>query len=119
MDIPKKYFHDRIILLLATINLCLAVVTSVLILLRFSAGHSGAYFVQYRANLGLNAYKTGSSLELLSFIVFAVLVLAGHLVISMRLYTVRREYSVAVLAAGTLLLVLGLVVSNALLMLAH
>lgn len=115
MDVPKKYIHDRLILLLITINGFLALITTVLILLRLGSGHADGYFIQYRANLGLNAYKVGSFVNLLSFIVFSILVLVFHTLISVRTYQGRREVAVVVLAFGTLLLALTLIVSNALL----
>ncbi len=117
MDIPKKYFHDRLILLLLTVNAFLTAVVTVLILLRLDATETGGYFVQYRANLGLNAYTVGSFVGLLSFIVFAVFILAFHTWLSMRVYHVKRSLATVILAFGALLLALTLIVSNALLVL--
>ena len=79
------------------------------------ANRTGVYFVQYRSNLGLNGYDYGSSLEILSFIVFAILVTMFHAVISVRIYNLYRQLSLAMLGLATLLLVLAIVVSNALL----
>lgn len=117
MEIPKKYIHDRLVLLLITVNGFLALVTTVLILLRIGNGRSDGYFVQYRENLGLNAYKVGGYVGLLAFIVFAIFVLVFHTWISARAFPQRREVALVVLAFGTLLLTLTLIVSNALLVL--
>lgn len=117
MELPKKYLHDRLVLLLITVNAFLAAVTSVLILLRLDGSRADGYFIQYRENLGLNAYKVGSTAGLLSFIVFAVFVLVFHTWISVRSYQQRRDVSIVVLAMATLLLALTLIVSNALLVL--
>lgn len=117
MDIPQKYIHDRLILLLNSVNLFLTLITTVLILLRLDTSRSDGYFVQYRANLGLNAYQLGGYVELLSFIVFAIFIMAFHTFISVRVYHGRRDVSVVVLGFGTLLLALTLIVSNALLVL--
>ena len=117
MDITQKYFRDRLVLLLLTVNIFLAALATILILLRVSGGHGSGYFVQYRANLGLNAYTVGSVWGILAFAVFAVAVAAFHWLISLRIYHIRRPLSVAILASATLLLVLTLIVSNALLVL--
>jgi hypothetical protein len=117
MHIPKKYFHDRVVLLLLTVNTFVAILLSLLILLRLDGGRTDGYIVEYRANLGLSAFKTGDATTLFSFIVFAALVLGIHTVLSMQVYHVRRHFSVAILAMGLMLLVVSLIVSNALLVL--
>lgn len=117
MHIPKNYFHDRIVLLLLSINTFLALLSSILVLLRLDTGRPDGYIVQYRANLGLSAFKSGDATTLISFIIFAGLVLAFHTILSMRVYQIRRNVAVAVLAMGLLLLCISLIVSNALLVL--
>jgi hypothetical protein len=117
MRIPKKYFHDRLVLFLLTVNTFFALLVSILVLLRLDSGRTGGYIVQYRPNLGLLPYKSGSALQLVSFIVFAASVLVIHTVLSMRAYHVRRQFAIAILGMGLLLLVLSLLVSNALLLL--
>ena len=117
MTIPTKYFHDRLILLLLSTNVFLALLASILVLLRLSSGGGTGYIVQYRADLGINAFKPGSVTELLSFIGFALLVLLIHVVLSLRTYHIHRQVSVAILGLGTLLLLLTIIVSNALLVL--
>jgi hypothetical protein len=93
------------------------VLASLLILLRLDSGHSEGYIVQYRTNLGIAAYKAGGVMELVSFIFFLVVVLVINTVMSMRVYDVRRQYSITILSLGTLLLALAFIVSNALLIL--
>ncbi len=117
MDIPKKYLHDRFVLLLITVNGFLALVTTVLILLRLDTSRSDGYFIQYRANLGLNAYQVGSFVSLLGFILLAIFVLVFHTLISVRIFPQRRDIALIVLGFGTILLTLTLIVSNALLVL--
>lgn len=117
MDVPKKYLHDRFVLLLITVNGFLTLVTTVLILLRLDTSRSDGYFIQYRANLGLNAYQVGSYATLLGFILLSIFVLAFHTLISQRIYPLRRDVAIVVLGFGTILLTLTLIVSNALLVL--
>jgi hypothetical protein len=116
MPNPKSYFHDRVILLLLSINVFLALLASVLVLLRLDSNR-GNYIVQYRANLGISAFSTGHTSEILAFIAFAGLVVAVHSVISMRMYKVHRPLSITILSLGILLLTLSTIVSNALLVL--
>jgi len=55
--------------------------------------------------------------ELVAFIIFAVLVLVINVVLSVRVYSIKREISVLILALGVLLLTMSIIVSNALLVL--
>ena len=114
---PKKYLHDKLILLLVSGNIFLAFLSAVLIFLRLNVGQGTGYIVQYRSNLGISAFTTGSINGIIAFAVFAALVLAITIALSIRTYRIRRELAVAVLAAGLMLLVLSVIVSNALMVL--
>ena len=116
MTIPKQYLHDRIILLIVSVNLFLTLLLAILTLLRLDTSHS-SYIIQYRANAAINAFRSGSSSELFSFILFGILVFIFHTLISIRVYRIHRQLSVIVLGLGTLLLVLAIIISNALLVL--
>lgn len=115
MHVPKKYFHDRTVLLLTSVNIFLTLLASVLILLRLDSSRSDGYIVEYRANLGLSAFKTGSATTIISFIIFVGMVLGMHTVLSMKIFNARRHFSIAILGLATLLLCTALLVSNALL----
>jgi hypothetical protein len=115
MAIPKKYFHDQIVLLLLSVNTFLTLVNTVWILLRLDNAPSTGFFVEYRHNLGISAYKTGTVGDILAFIVFAFLVLGLNTVLSWRVYGHHRNYSLVVLSLGTLLLILSVIISNLLL----
>lgn len=115
MQIPKKYFQDRFVLLLISINTFFALFGAAFILLRLDSAQGNNYIVQFRGNQGLDAYSSGGAMQLLSFIVFALFVLVFHTVLSIKIYTARRHFSLTVLAMGLLLLLVGIIVSNALL----
>jgi hypothetical protein len=117
MASTKNYFHDHLVLLLLSVNAFLAIAGSLLTLVRLSTSHGTGYIVQYRSNLGINAFKTGSLTEILGLIVFALLVLGIHSVLSYRIYRIHRELSLIILSLGILLLVLTIIISNALLVL--
>ena len=115
MATPKKFFQDHLMLLLLSINVFLVFVTVVSVLVRLSAGHGSSYIVQYRSSLGINAYQSGGVLDILSFVLFAFLVLAVHTVLSLRTYQIHRYLAIAILLVGILLLLLTIIISNALL----
>lgn len=117
MPIPKKYLHDKLILSLVSITIFLALVCVILVLLRFGADGGNGYIVQYRANLGISAFKTGDVTGILSFALFSVLLATANVFLSIRLYHIRRELALATLALGSLVLILAIIVSNALLVL--
>lgn len=115
MAISRKYFRDHIVLLLLSTEAFLALLTTVVVILRLSSTKSSGHIVQYRSNLGISAFKTGTVVDLLAFIGFAFIVLVFHTLLSLRCYHINRYLSIIVLALGIFLLVLNLIVSNALL----
>ncbi|HEV2402722.1 MAG TPA: hypothetical protein VGS08_00810 [Candidatus Saccharimonadales bacterium] len=119
MAVPKQYLHDRLVLLLISTNAFLAFLCVVSALLHLASGQgtSGPYIVQYRSNLGISAFKTGSVTVLLSFIVYAIVVCIMNIFLSIKTYHLRRQLAVAILSLGMLLLLLDVIVSNALLVL--
>jgi len=114
---PRKYFHDRLVLLMLSVGAFLTIACAVLVLLRVETDQSAGYIVQYRSNLGLNSYTNGTTTDLYSFIVFSVFVFAFHVFLSFKTYHIRRYFSLAILGTGLLLLILSILVSNALLIL--
>jgi len=120
MTSTAKFFHDRLILLLLSTNVFLALAGSIFVLVQLSFNHSNTYIVQCRdcSSLGnIDRFTKGSVVQLLSFIVFALIVLAIHIVLSLRTYRIHRQLAVTVLGMGTLLLILTIIVGNALLVL--
>lgn len=115
MASTKKYFHDRLVLLLLSINVFFALIATAAILFRLSGVHSSGFIAEYRANLGLSAFRPGGSLTFVGFIVFVLLVTFFHGFLSRKLYHLNRHFSLAVLGMGTVLVVFATLVSNALL----
>lgn len=116
MHIPKKYLHDKFVLLLASSNIFLAFLCTILILLRGGLGQGvDGYIVQFRANLGLSAYQKGDFIHILSFILFVLVVVMLNILISIRVYPLRRALSLTLLSLGALVLLLAVIISNALL----
>jgi hypothetical protein len=116
MHIPKKYLHDKFVLLLVSISAFLAFLCIVSILLRAGIGQGiDGYIIQYRANLGLSAFQKGSIVPILSFIFFVLVTFAINVVLSIRAYQLRRTLAITILSLGVLILLLSIIVSNALL----
>lgn len=116
----KKYFHDHLVLLLLSIAAFLTIAVSIFIAVKLGTGHSNTYIVQCRdcSNpSAINRFTSGGVGSLLSFIAFAIVVLASSTAISMRVYKIHRQLALTVLGLGVLLLILTVIVSNALLML--
>ncbi len=116
----KTYFHDHLVMLLLSINAFLALGGALFLLLSLGSGHSNGYIIQCRdcSNpAAVNKFTNGGVSGLLSFVLFAVLVLAAHSVLSYRAYPIHRQLAVTILGLGLLLLVLMIIVSNALLVL--
>jgi len=117
---PKKYFHDHLVLLLLSINAFLAVAGSIFVLASLSSGHSTTYIVQCRDCSNpdaVNKFTNGGVVNLLAFVVFMLLVLATHTVLSFRAYRVHRQVAIAILSLGILTLLLAVIVANSLLVL--
>jgi len=120
MASPKTYFHDHLVMLLLSINAFLALGGSLFILLSLGASHNNGYIVQCRdcSNAAaVNRFTNGGVSGLLSFVIFALLVLGVHTALSHRAYKIHRQLAITILGLGVLLLILTVIVSNALLVL--
>ena len=115
MRIPKNYFHDRAILALTALNSLLVLIAVLYVLLRVDPAEGTSRIVQYRSNMGIGAFKSGSVSELQLLALFAAVQYACSWFLSMRLYVHRRHLAVAVLGLTTFILVLTIVVTDALL----
>jgi hypothetical protein len=115
MAVPKKYFHDRIVLLLLSVNAFFALLATAAILFRLSGVHNSGFIAEYRSNLGLSAFRPGSSLTFVGFIIFVLGVMLFHAFLSKKIYPMNRQVALTVLSLGTILIVLATIVSNALL----
>lgn len=116
MKIPKQYFRDRVVLMINATNAFLTLLTVVFLTSRLSDNHSN-YIVQYRQTTEAGSFMAGSVWQLISFGLFALFVFLFNAFLSMRLYQVHRQLAAVVLGMATILLIFGLVVSNALLVL--
>ena len=112
----KKYFQDKSILSLLSLNLFLVLLVTIIIALRISANSGEEYVIQYRSYLG-GEVKTGSIINFIYIIAFAVIVVVFHFILSLKTYHIRRQLAITLLCMSALLLVVAFIVSNQLLML--
>ncbi len=114
MKIAKSYFRDHVVLFLLTLNAFIAILSAVVVFLRISSSQGSSYIIQYRSSLGVSAFKTGGVLDMTSFAIFSLLILAITFLISYRTYQINKNLSLVVLSMGILLQVIAIIVSNAL-----
>ncbi len=114
----KHFLQDRTALLLASGNAFLTLAAAVVVLLKLGTNQgTNNYIVAYRSSLGINAFKTGTVSDIVSFILFAVLVFVIGITLSYRTYALKRELSLAILGLTLPLLIFLIVIANALLVL--
>lgn len=113
MTDTRKFFHDRFVLFLLTINGFLTLVSVVVILLRLGGGDN--YIQSFRSNLGLSAISVGGVGEIINFLLFAIGIFAASIFMGLKFHRVRQSSGWVVMLLTTLLLVLNLIVVNALL----
>jgi hypothetical protein len=111
----KEYFQDKSILILLSFNFFLFFLTTVTIILRLVGYTEGTYISQYRSDIGIGAFKTGGLVDILSFIIYALLILVISIALSIRTYSLRRQLSIVLLIMCGFLLIATIIVSNGLL----
>jgi len=115
MTIPKHFFHDKTVLVLLSINSVLALFAVLYIVLRVDPAEATTRIVQYRSNLGIGAFKSGSTSEIQLIALYVVFQYIFSWILAIRLYVHRRQMSLVILALTTFILLLTPVVTDALL----
>lgn len=114
MPKPKTYFHDRLILLVLSINTFLAV--ALILSTIFALSDNSAVFIrEYRSNLGLDGYEAGGIKDILAFAIFAVVTYAFQIYASTKIYHIRKHLSLMILLLTMVIYIFALLVINALL----
>lgn len=107
MELPKKFLHDRVVLLLLSLIALLVVVGVSVVLLRFDVSKNPTTVVAYRPNISGASYLSGKPIDIYSLAVFMVLTAAGGVLLSARIYRVRHYASVFMLASTAFLLIVA------------
>lgn len=114
MELPKRYLHDRVVLLLLAALGALVVIGVSLVLLKFDAAKNPATIAEYRQNLSGSGYLSGKPADIYLLALFMLVSGPISLLLSAKAYHLHRYISVLILAAAVLVLLLGIIVSNAL-----
>lgn len=104
MRVNNTYFHDRVVLFLLTVNTFVFFVYLIFVLLNFEA--DGNYFIQYRAGASIDEYKSGGTVDILAFPIFASIVYIAQFFVSKKIYLEQKHASWAVMLSSILILVM-------------
>lgn len=120
MTTQKKYFYDKVVLLLLSTLIFLAALLTLSVVLRIGNGQGiSDYYIEYRqgpTHSGQGDFTSvGNVWAILNFIWFTGIVLLVSVVLSLKTYKIKREISVVILGLGLLLVLLACIVSNVLL----
>ena len=114
MDTTKKFLHDRIMLLLATVMAILLAIGVLSVLIRFDISKNPTTIVAWRPNISGSSYQSGKPIDIYSLAIFMVLTGLGGLFLSYRSYGLRRFISLFIMASSCFLLLVAVIVANAL-----
>ena len=114
MELPKKFLNDRIILLHITLIALLLVVGVALVLLRFDISKNPTTIVAYRPNITGASYQSGKPVDIYSLAIFMAITAAGAIILSARVYGLKRYLAIFILASSVFLMILATIVANSL-----
>ena len=114
MEIPKKFFHDRTVLLLITLMAILVVIGVSVVLLRFDVSRNPTTIVAYRPNITGTQYISGKPIDIYSLAVFMIMASVAAVLISSRVYNAKRYAALFMLSSTIFLLILSTIVANSL-----
>lgn len=114
MDLPKKFLHDRVVLILVTLMAMLVAIGVTTVLVRFDISKNPTTIVAWRPNISGSSYQSGKPIDIYSLAMFMVVVSVSAVVLSGQLYNLRRSISLFILSSASFLLLLSAIVANAL-----
>ncbi len=114
MEIPKKFLHDRLVLLLMTVIAILVVLGVSLVVLRFDVSRNPTTIVAYRPNVSGTQYISGKPVDIYSLAIFMIFISVAAAAISSRVYQAKRYAALFMLGSTIFLLILSTIVANSL-----
>src|SRR5437868_4740759 len=114
VELPKKFLHDRLVLLLLTAMAILVVIGVSVVLLRFDVSRNPTTIVAYRPNVTGTQYLSGKPIDIYSLAVFMVFTSVAAIIIGSRIYNANRYASLFMLSSTLFLLILCTIVANSL-----
>lgn len=110
----KKYFQDRPILFLNLIVVLGALINVLSVIMRIDTSQS-VTVIRYQVALGLSGFAKGDPTVLYSFALLAVIIAISAILLSARIYWLRRSVSIVVLILAIIALFFNLIVSGVIL----
>jgi hypothetical protein len=110
----KNFLHDRLVLALITLMSVLTVVGVSIVLIRFDASRNPTTTVAYRPNITGAQYQSGKPIDIYVMAIFMLTTAVLAVLLSHRIYAVRRYLAVFMLGAQAFLLLVAIIVSNSL-----
>jgi hypothetical protein len=110
----KKYFQDRPLLFLNLLVVLGASFNALAVALRIDTSQSVA-IIRYQVNLGLAGFQRANMYQLYGFITASIIIAFVAILLSARLYSIKRSLSILVLVLSIILLLFNLIVSGAIL----
>lgn len=114
MEIPKRFLHDRLVLLLVTIISIFTVLGVSLVLIRFDASRNPTTTIAYRPNITGFQYQSGTPLDIYDMAIFMVVTAVAATALSSKTYYLRRSLAIFILYAAVFLLLISIIVANSL-----
>jgi hypothetical protein len=103
-----------LVLLLITVISVLVVIGVSIVLLRFDVTRNPTTVVAYRPNISGTQYISGKPIDIYSMSLFMVLISAAAIVISARIYEIKKPAAMFLLSSTVFLLILSAIVANSL-----
>lgn len=114
MDLPKKYIHDRLVLLYLTIMAALLTIGISTVFVRFDILKNPTTITAYRPSFSGSVYSYGGPVDIYALAIFMAIIAISALALSIRMYSLRRALAIFILASTNFLLLLSAIVANAL-----
>ena len=114
MELPKRFLHDRLVLILVTLMAVLLAVGVTSVFVRFDISKNPTTIVAWRPNISGSSYQSGKPIDIYSLAFFMVVISVSAVSLAARLYALRRSISLFLLASANFLLLLSAIVANAL-----
>ncbi len=113
MKVPKNYFHTKSVVVLLSANLALALLVIMYVVLSVDTSESVSSVISYRDTTKIGQI-TGTTSELYQFALFGALITGASIILSLRLFHLRKHVAEAVLGLNVITLLLTIIVFNAL-----
>lgn len=111
MATPKKFLHDKTVLMLLTINYFFTFLITLLITLALTDSSQRVFTIEHRPSLGLDANSVGGAEHVVSLIIFVIFIAIANTVLGSKIYPIKKHLAHIVLGMGSITIVFTGIVS--------